>query len=185
MSNAYKSQTRSRRSSSRCPPLYPIPGQSSSVRSIRQAPRTAPTRSGPLPFPTNYSGSTVRRLPVSQPMPLWLRWLIGLHRGSVIVVFLLAIATLIVYSSTVYTQHLWSRDYHKLKGLQRQEREMIAARENMRNYIARQAERPGAGLISKTSASTIFLQPAPKRRGQPIKPPVPLVEPQPNKPLSY
>ncbi len=185
MSNAYRPQTRSRRTPSRRSPLYSVPGQPRSDRSIRPVPRSISTRTAPLLFPTSYPGSPVRRLPVSRPMPLWLRWLIGLHRSSVIVVFLLAIAMLIAYSSTVYTQHLWSRDYHKLKGLQRQEREMIAARENMRNYIARQAERPGAGLINKTSASTIFLQPAPRRRAQPVKPPVPEVEPQSSKPLGY
>lgn len=118
-------------------------------------------------------------------MPLWLRWLIRLERGSVLVVFLLAIATLVVYSGTVYTQHLWSTEYRKLKTLQRSEREITAAGETMRNYIAKQAERPGAGLITKTPDSTIFLQPAAKRQQPAVIPPQPPVETKTQKPLGY
>jgi hypothetical protein len=102
-----------------------------------------------------------------------------------IIVFLLAIATLVVYSGTVYTQHLWSTEYRKLKTLQRSEREITAAGETMRNYIARQAERPGSGLITKTPDTTIFLQPAPKGQAPVVRPSIPESEPQSNKSLGY
>lgn len=178
--NAYRTSSQPRRSSSRRPPLYPVPARVSPVFQVHPS-----SSSAPIPFPRGRSGATVRRLPVLRPMPLWLRWLIRLQRGSLVVVFLLAIATLIAYGGSVYTQHRWSREYRKLKILQRSEREITAAGETMRNYIAKQAERPGAGLVTKTPDNTIFLQPAPRRQEPAIKPPQPPVETRTQKPLGY
>ncbi|UBF29062.1 hypothetical protein K9N68_15215 [Kovacikia minuta CCNUW1] len=184
MSNAYRSAnrsaTRSRPPGLRREPLYPVPTRNSPGSSRGRRSRTTLTA-----LPTPMPGSTVRRLPVSRPMPTWLRLLIRLQRGSMVLAFVLGAAAIIVYSGTVYTQHLWSTGFHKLTSLQRNERQLIEAGGTMQNYLAKQAERPGAGLIPKTPASTIFLQPAPQRPIQAVKPAAPQVEPQPNKPLGY
>jgi hypothetical protein len=118
-------------------------------------------------------------------MPPWLRLLIRLQRGSLVVAFVLAAAALIVYSGTVYTQHLWSTGFRKLTTLQRLDRDLVEAGGNMQHYLAKQAERPGAGLVPKTPASAIFLQPAPQRPNQTSRTVMPKVEPQPNRPLGY
>jgi len=111
--------------------------------------------------------------------------LIQAQRGSLVIAFVLVTATLIVYGSTVYTQQLWSKEYRKLKTLQRNEREMIATSASLENQLALQAERPGSGLVPQTPDSTIFLQPAPQRQTSLVSPNVPNVEASPNTPLGY
>jgi hypothetical protein len=89
--------------------------------------------------------------------------LVRTHRASIILAFILGVAALVVYGSTVYTQQLWSKEYRKLKTLQRNERELLAAGESLKGQIAQQAERPGSQLIPKTPSSMIFLKPEPLR----------------------
>jgi hypothetical protein len=102
-----------------------------------------------------------------------------------VIAFILVIATLMVYGSTVYTQQLWSKEYRKLKTLQRNEREMTATSASLENQLALQAERPGSRLVPQTPESTIFLQPAPQRQPLETTPSVPRVEAAPNTPLGY
>ncbi|MBW4695453.1 MAG: hypothetical protein KME27_27195 [Lyngbya sp. HA4199-MV5] len=116
---------------------------------------------------------------------MWLRVLIQAQRGSLVIAFVLVIATLLVYGSTVYTQQLWSKEYRKLKTLQRNEREMTATSASLENQLALQAERPGSGLVPQTPESTIFLQPAPQRQPLVTTPSLPKVEVAPNTPLGY
>jgi hypothetical protein len=124
-------------------------------------------------------------LPSKRSLPLWLRLLIQAQRGSLVIAFVLMTATLIVYGSTVYTQQLWSKEYRKLKTLQRNEREMIATNEGLKNQLALQADRPGSGLVPQTPDNTIFLQPAPQRSALSISPSVSKAEVAPNTPLGY
>ena len=118
-------------------------------------------------------------------MPLWLRLLIQAQRGSLIVAFVLVTATLFVYSSTVYTQQLWSKEYRKLKTLTRNEREMIATNESLKNQLALQAGQPGSGLVPQTPDSTIFLQPALQRSASSPSTNLPQAEAAPKMPLGY
>lgn len=181
MSTAFRSAPRSRRpASTRRSPLYPVPAQPSPMR-------TAPKRSKPpLKAVMSPAGAAVvRRLPSKRSLPLWLRLLIQAQRGSLVIAFILVTATLIVYGSTVYTQQLWSKEYRKLKTLQRNEREMIATNEGLKNQLALQADRPGSGLVPQTPDNTIFLQPAPQRPTLSISPSVSKAEVAPNTPLGY
>jgi len=115
----------------------------------------------------------VRQLPTHRPIPPWLRLLIQLQRGSVIVTFVLVTAALVVYGSTIYMQQHWSKEYRKLKTMQRSERQMIAAGELIKNQLIQQAEQPGSGLVPRTSEHTIVLEPAPAR--PPVTAPIPVV----------
>jgi len=130
----------------------------SSQFSARQAGRStaAPTMIQP-------TAPTVRRLPVRRPFPLWLRLLIQFQRGSVVVTFVLMTAALVVYGSTIYMQQHWSKGYNKLKSLERSERKMVSAEGLLKNQLIQQAEQPGSGLVPRTSANTIILDPAPER----------------------
>lgn len=118
-------------------------------------------------------------------MPLWLRLLIQAQRGSLIIAFVLVTATLFVYSSTVYTQQLWSKEYRKLKTLTRNEREMIATSESLKHQLALQAGQPGSGLVPQTPDSTIFLQPALQRSAPSPSTNLPQAEAVPKTPLGY
>lgn len=127
----------------------------------------------------------IQRLPERRPIPDWLRLLIRLQRGSVIVTFFLVTAALVVYGSTIYMQQLWSKEYRKLQTLQRSERQMIAAGSVLKNQIAQQAEQPGSGLVPQSPNSTILLKPAPERSGVQPRSEEKGMEPPTSTPLGY
>lgn len=146
--------------------LRPVPGP---ARSAAISPTVPPLRSTAMsrrpgePAAPSRSPATVRQLPTQRPFPLWLRLLIQAQRGSAIVALILGGATLIVYSSAIFVQQQWSKDYQKLKTMQRSERQMIAAGEFLKNQIIQQAEQPGSGLVPKSSANMIYLEPSADR----------------------
>lgn len=191
MSTAFRSTTHSRRPpSTRRSPLAAVPSPS---RPVRRAPQSASSSLRAVPSAIgrttanskSSSAKTVRQLPSSRSFPLWLRVLIQAQRGSLVIAFVLVVATLMVYGSTVYTQQLWSKEYRKLKTLQRNEQEMTATNASMENQLALQAEKPGSGLVPQTPDSTLFLQPAPQRKPLVTAPSTPIVETAPNTPLGY
>jgi hypothetical protein len=96
-------------------------------------------------------------------MPLWLTLLVMAQRGSSVVTFILIAAVLTVYSWTVYAQQRWGQAYRHLESLQKQERQLIATNEVLKNQMARQAEKPDVGLILPDPSTRIFLSPAPQR----------------------
>ncbi|MBD2034785.1 hypothetical protein H6F76_07020 [Leptolyngbya sp. FACHB-321] len=196
MSTAFRSAPQTRRPpSTRRSPLYPMTAKqnlgkksvgkpSLQQRSLHSAPPASrsPLRAVSAPE----SGmSAVKRFPATETMPLWLRLLIQAQRSSVVVAFVLVTATLFVYSSTVYTQQLWSKEYRKLKTLTRNEREMIATNESLKNQLALQAGQPGSGLVPQTPDSTIFLQPALQRSASSPSTNLPQAEAVPKTPLGY
>lgn len=149
--------------------------------------------SGALHRQSSASSSVVRQLPQRSQAPDGLKILIQTHRVSIILAFVLGIAALTVYGSTVYTQQLWSKEYRKLKTLQRSERELLAAGESLKGQVAQQAEGAGSQLVPKTPSSLIFLKPEPPRStpaqsaivpGMP-SPGANKLQPSPRKPLGY
>ena len=125
----------------------------------------------------------VESLPNSQVKPVWLRSLLILQRGSNPLAFFLVAATLGIYAWTVSTQKLWTQEYTKLDNLQRQERQMTAANEVMKNQLAQLAEKPNTGLVPPSPANTLFLPPAPQRSTAQTATPTP--EPAPSTPMGY
>jgi type IV secretory pathway TrbD component len=188
---------------SRIPPRRLPPSQTSQISRVSQAalssrggtsseakvtsisklqPTVTPRR---LPT-TQVVSSQVKRLPNHRQLPFWLRSLIGAQRSLSILTGTLAIAVLSVYGQTVYSQQLWSQEYRKLENLQRNERQLTAASEVLKNQIAQQAETSRAGLVPSNPDNTIFLQPAPQR---PAPAPMPLApeaaQPAPFSPIGY
>lgn len=132
------------------------------------------------------SVESVRKLPIRRALPPWLKLLMNLQRGSVIVTFVLMTAALVVYGSTIYMQQHWSKGYNKLKTMQRSERQMIAAEGLIKNQLIQQAEQPGSGLVPRTAEHTIVLEPAPERAVPITANPVLKVEPSTqSQPLGY
>jgi hypothetical protein len=105
-------------------------------------------------------------------LPNWLRSLQNLQRASVVLTFFLMGATLFVYSTTMYTQQLWSKEFNQLKRMQRNERQMVAAMEPLKNQLIQQAEQPGSGLVPKSADNTIYLAPTAERPA-PVAPALP------------
>ena len=144
--------------------LQPVQG---ATPAPRKAPKPALAVISTAPIQT-----AVRKLPTAPPLPNWLRLLMQAQRGSLVITFALVVATLIVYGGTIYMQQLWSKEYRKLKTMQRSERQMLAASEVLKNQIIQQAESPNSGLVAKTPQHTLILESAPIRTVKPVAIPV-------------
>lgn len=112
---------------------------------------------------TPVSSTVVRSLPQQPSAPAWLLGLMVAHRGSSAIALLMLAAALTVYGWTVHTQQLWGREYHRLRNLQQQERQLTVANEALKNNLAQQAEDPSSALRPPSPSDTIFLAPAPLR----------------------
>lgn len=120
-----------------------------------------------------------------QQVPNWLRMLIGLERCVSVVTIALGTATLTVYGLTVSSGQQWSRDYNRLQGLQRYERQVRVANEVLKNQIAEQAEHPGTDLVPQNPTNTIFLPPASEGNSSAISPIPSATASKQNMPLGY
>ena len=163
-------------------PLRQRPPQGGSERGSER--ESMPQRPIPL-HPSVAPSDVVQTLPRPQTNPSWLKLLLVLQRTSSAFTFLLVVGLLVVYGWTVYTQQRWGRAYNRMEALQKQERQMMAANEVIKNQMAKQAEVPDSGLVLPEPGNTIFLTPAPQR--PPVTPEVNMPPPQPipARPLGY
>ena len=136
-------------------------------RKILESPRSKFSRDNPKRIGKNERFEVWERpksnpipvVPNSESLPLWLlRWQ-KFQRYSSIAAFLLVMANLTVYGWTVYAQQLWSQNSRKLQELQRQERQITTTNETIKNKMAKEAEKPTAGLVAPTPGRTIFVSP--------------------------
>ncbi|MBD3882247.1 hypothetical protein IFO70_10800 [Phormidium tenue FACHB-886] len=154
-------------------------------RPLHAESRPIPLRSGKISQPTPSQADVVQALPRPQaPLP-WLKALVLLQRTSSVLTFGLVVGLLVVYGWTVYTQQRWGQAFNRLEALQKQERQLMAANEVIKNQMAEQAEVPAVGLVLPEPGNTIFLTPAPQR--PPVEPEINLPPPQPipARPLGY
>ena len=165
-------------------PQRPIPLRPSDQKAAAQPARSNPARSNPAQSNPAQS-DVVQTLPRPQTTPSWLKLLLVLQRTSSAFTFVLVIGLLVVYGWTVYTQQRWGKAYSRMETLQKQERQLMAANEVIKNQMAKQAETPDSGLVLPEPGNTIFLAPAPQR--PPVTPEVNLPPPQPipARPLGY
>ncbi|NJO40190.1 MAG: hypothetical protein HC769_12615 [Cyanobacteria bacterium CRU_2_1] len=135
--------------------------------------------------PEAINPEVVKSLPQPKPAPAWLSVLLRAQQASSVLTFLLVIAVLAVYGWTVYAQQRWGQEYRNLEALKKQERQLIATNEALKNQIAQQAEAPNGGLVLPDPSTTIFLTPASPRPM--VEPEINLPPPQsiPAKPLGY
>ena len=133
------------------------------------------------PLPTR---ATVRELkPQPSQLPLWLRQLIVLQRGSTIAVVIMGGLTLLAYSWTVHSQRSWSRAYSQLATLRQDEPQLTRANEVLKEHLAQEAEALHSGLIEPNPAHMLYLEPAELRPAREV-PPAPAPA-QDNAPLGY
>lgn len=120
---------------------------------------------------------TVVTLPSSLTKPFWLLKLCLWQRRFSAITFLLVTTTVGVYGWTVYCQQTWSQAYRKLDTLQRNERQLMTQSQQIKSYLAQQAQQPAAGLTPPDPAQTVFL-PAPTRATTPVSTTKPQDPPQ-------
>lgn len=135
--------------------------------------------------PTAVDQQVVKSLPHRQPLPTWLKLLLRVQQTSSVLMLVLVAGALAAYGWTVYIQQHWGQEYRRLESLKKQERQLVASNEALKNQMARQAETPSSGLMVPDPSNTIFLAPAPPR--PPVEPETQLpAQPiSPAKPLGY
>ncbi|HIK13607.1 MAG TPA: hypothetical protein IGS52_25665 [Oscillatoriaceae cyanobacterium M33_DOE_052] len=117
--------------------------------------------------------------------PWWLRSLTSIYSISSVTTILLGAAALTMYASTVYNQQQWSQEYGKLENLRREERQLGATNEVLKNSIAESAEQPSTGLVPPEAAPTILLEAAPVSPRTAPKPTPTRMAPLVEEPLGY
>jgi hypothetical protein len=124
--------------------------------------RTATSNTAKTPSTYSYgeSSQSIPMMANTGNLPMWLLNLYKINWYSSVFTFLLVVATLMVYSWTVYSQELWSESYRKLQSLQRRERQLNTANATLTSKMAQEAETPETGLVSPKVKGTIFLPPA-------------------------
>jgi NADH:ubiquinone oxidoreductase subunit 5 (subunit L)/multisubunit Na+/H+ antiporter MnhA subunit len=99
-------------------------------------------------------------LPKVKQLPVKIQILLFLQRGSFVLAFTLIASSIAVYISTVRIPQIWSKEYRNLETLQRQERQLTAINETLKQKIAQQAENAENNLVPLTSTNAIFVPPA-------------------------
>jgi hypothetical protein len=92
-------------------------------------------------------------------VPPWLRTLVQVQQGVWISTIALSTLALGVYGWSVYSQQQWGKAYSQLERLQRNERQLIANKEMMKNQIAQQVDPEALGLAPQKSNEVIFIKP--------------------------
>lgn len=107
------------------------------------------------------SQAKVETLPTPE-LPLWLKFLLLFQRSSGILTVGLIAAAGIVYAQTNNTPKQWTKEYHKLRSLERDERNLIATNESLKNQIALKAEKKETGFVNSVPDSVVFIAPTPE-----------------------
>jgi len=168
-------------------PARPMPLVPQRSRSTSLAVRPSPATVRLAPTPRRTPAPSVQSLPVARPMPAGLQALLVAQQVATPITFLLVAATAVVYGWTVYTQQLWSQQFQRMETLQRQERQLMAADEVLKNDLAQQALNPTSGLAPADLNSTVFLDAPPELPPEAIAPitPPPPPEVAPAHPFAY
>lgn len=130
-------------------------------RSVSTRPLSANSGSQRLQSERKKRNGSPRSNPWATPM--WLRSLTGMNTAIAIATLVLVSAVMGAYSQVVYTKQNWGQEYRKLERLQKEERQMTAFNEALKNEIAQTAKQEGTGLITPDANSMIVLEPAPVR----------------------
>lgn len=148
-------ERRSQRSRVRSNPLA-VSGVSASVVALPQ-PRRSASRGATAP--------KVSSLASALQFPWWLRLTLAAQQGSSVLVMILGVFTLSSYASVVYAEHRWGQVYENLETLRREESELIAAHEALKQNLAASAEATANknGLKWSSPESMVFLEPTTPR----------------------
>ncbi len=134
---------------------------------------------------SNHSQQQVRQLPQPHSVPAWLRSLLTVQQGAMVLFASMLGLSAIVYGYTVYTQSLWRNQHGQLQRLQLQESQQGIMNERLKQDMAQAAEQPTSGLIAPNPDRLVFIPSAPQRPTKPL-PAVPSPRTPPSQlPLGY
>ena len=107
----------------------------------------------PAPSRLTVGGSSrdrqqVRQFPQSHSAPAWLKSLLSMQRGAMVLFSSVLGLSTIVYGYTVYTQSQWRTQHGQLERLQLQESQQGVMNEHLKQDMAQAAERVESGLVA-------------------------------------
>ncbi|OUC12906.1 MAG: hypothetical protein B0A82_20010 [Alkalinema sp. CACIAM 70d] len=134
------------------------------------------------PFRTR---NTVRSLPAPAHLPSWLKSLLQVQQWSVGITLVLAGSAIVTYGLTIYSQQLWGKEFARLEQFRRNERQLTANSELMKNEIARNAKPADYGLVPRSTDHLILIKPAPPRPPKEVQSPDQEAQSRPISPAGY
>jgi hypothetical protein len=91
--------------------------------------------------------------------PIWLKGLFLCQKSSSIFCCLMIGAMLVVYGMTVYAPQMWTKEFNKLKKLQKDERQIISTNEVVKEQLVKQADQDGIGFVNPDPSQTLIFLP--------------------------
>lgn len=154
--------------------MYPLnipPQQESATERLRQRSAASSASDPSLKAKPAPGRSPQVKKFAPNPTPGWLKSLLTIQRGT-LVLFTGAIGlSAIVYGYTVHTQDLWKSQYQQLKRLRTQETQQAVMNENLKQQLAISAQQVDSGLVAPTPDRSVFIPSAPLRPLKPITTP--------------
>ncbi|WP_295614984.1 hypothetical protein [Chamaesiphon sp. GL140_3_metabinner_50] len=95
--------------------------------------------------------------------PAWLKSLLTMQRGSLIIFCTLLGSIALVYGYTARTQDLWKTQHKQLKRFQTQEQQQALMNEHLKQQLAETAETKSSGLVHPTPDRIVFIPSATPR----------------------
>ncbi|WP_448514450.1 hypothetical protein [Parathermosynechococcus lividus] len=151
--------------------MVAAPKLKSSIGSLR-------SRSGSSPILTE-----IRPLPKTH-MPLWQKTLVGLQWVSGVAAASSMVALLPLYGWLALCEQQWSRAYHQLEQLKRQERELLVSHETLRYRVTQQVQQAPQGLVPQNPQRVLFV-PNQASTGATLPVQIPPVAAAPHRRVSY
>ncbi|ELR96581.1 hypothetical protein [Gloeocapsa sp. PCC 73106] len=99
----------------------------------------------------------VKSITTTKELPIELKILIFLQKSTSISALILIAVALLIFGLSVSIPQLWSQDYKKLKTLQRQERQLTATNETLRNQLVQQRENQHRNATYPKPDNALFL----------------------------
>ncbi len=127
---------------------------------------------------------SLRPLPIVDSRPGWLRSLMGLQAAAAGTTLALIASALGAYGWSVHSQQSWGESYRRLEVLRRNERQLMAGTEMLKQNIAQTADPKALGLEVRKSENAVFIKAAPQRTVAHPASPAKAKPPQSN-PLGY
>lgn len=109
--------------------------------------------------PTSTTQEKVKPIAATRELPLELKILMYLQKGSSICSLSVVGFVLVVFGLTVCIPKTWHQEYRRLKDLQRQERQLTATNEVLKYELLQDLETNQPGLSYPKPDNTLFLTP--------------------------
>lgn len=94
--------------------------------------------------------------------PMWLKGMVFLQKTSLISCLVMVGSMLTVYGMTVYAPQIWTKEFNRLKQLQKDERQIISTNEVVKQQLVDQSGKNGNGLVNPNPLKPpIFLEATP------------------------